>query len=274
MARILCKKLLAEGIVFLEIEAERIARSAQPGQFVVLMPFETSERIPISLHNWEREKGTIEIVFQVVGRTTLELASLDVGNSIYTLLGPLGKPLVLGKYGNVVCVGGGLGIPPLYNIARGLREAENKVISLIGARTASLIILEERIKAVSDELIVCTDDGSYGKKGFVTEALKELLGQQDIEMVIAIGPVPMMEAVSNITRPFQIKTIVSLNPIMLDATGMCGVCRVKVGGTTKFACVDGPKFDGHQVDFADLRIRLQMYKEEEAKALEAWKARI
>lgn len=274
MARIVNKKLLAEGIFFLELEAERIARSAQAGQFVVLMPFETSERIPLSLHNWNRDKGTIEIVFQVVGRTTLELSSLEVGNSLYTLLGPLGKPLTIEKYGKVVCVGGGLGIPPIYNIAKELKKAGNDVVSIIGARTASLVILEERIKEASDELIICTDDGSYGKKGFVTEALKELMERGDIDLVIAIGPVPMMEAVANLTRPAEIRTIVSLNPIMLDATGMCGVCRVKVGGETKFACVDGPKFDGHKVDFADLKRRLSMYKEEEAKALEEWKARI
>lgn len=274
MARIICKKLLADKVVFLEIEAERIARNAQVGQFVVLMPFETSERIPLSLHNWDNEKGTIEIVFQVVGRTTLELSSLDVGNSVYTLLGPLGKPLPLRKYGKVVCVGGGLGIPPLYNIAKELKGIGNEVTSVIGARTASLVILEERIREASDEVLICTDDGSYGKRGFVTDALKELIGQKEIDLVIAIGPVPMMEAVSNLTRPSGIKTIVSLNPIMLDATGMCGVCRVKIGGKTMFACVDGPKFDGHQVDFVDLKRRLSMYLEEEAKALEEWKARI
>lgn len=274
MARISRKEYLAEGIVLLEIEAERIARNAQVGQFVVLMPFETSERIPISLHNWERDKGTIEIVFQIVGRTTSELAFLEAGDTIYTLLGPLGKPLEIKGYGKVVCVGGGLGIPPIYNIARGLRDAGNKVFSVIGARTASLVILEERIREASDEVYICTDDGSYGRKGFVTEALEELLKKDNIDLVIAIGPVPMMEAVANITRPLEIKTIVSLNPLMLDATGMCGVCRVKVGGKTKFACVDGPKFDGHEVDFADLKRRLSIYKEEEAKAYEEWKAKI
>ncbi len=274
MARIVDKTLLAERVVLLEIEAEKVARYAQPGQFVVLMPFETSERIPISLHNWYKEKGTIEIVFQVVGRTTLELASLDVGNSVYTLLGPLGRPLALEKYGRVVFVGGGLGIPPIYTIARELKRVGNEVCSIIGARTASLVILEERIREASDELLICTDDGSYGRKGFVTEALQELLGQKHIDLVIAIGPVPMMEAVSHLTRPLGIKTIVSLNPIMLDATGMCGVCRVKVGGETKFACVDGPKFDGHQVDFADLRRRLSMYAKEEAEALEKWETKV
>jgi ferredoxin--NADP+ reductase len=274
MGKIVRKEPLAEGVVLLEIEAERVARSAQVGQFVVLMPYETSERIPISLHNWDRDKGTIEIVFQVVGRTTNELASLEVGEEPYALLGPLGKPLELQKYGLVVCIGGGLGIPPIYNIARGLREAGNKVISIIGARTASLLILEERMKSVSDKLLVCTDDGSYGEKGFVTDVLRKILEGNKIDLVIAIGPVPMMEAVANLTRPFEIKTIVSLNPLMLDATGMCGVCRVKVGGETKFACVDGPKFDAHQVDFADLKRRLAMYKEEERRALEEWKARI
>jgi len=274
MARILRKELLAEGVVLLEIEAERIARSAHVGQFVVLMPFETSERIPISLHNWDREKGTIEIVFQVVGRTTAELAFFDVGDTIYTLLGPLGKPLELREYGKVVCVGGGLGIPPLYNIARGLKKVGNKVISVIGARTASLVILEKRMREASDELNICTDDGSYGIKGFVTEVLESLLEQGGTDLVIAIGPVPMMEAVAELTRPREVKTIVSLNPLMLDGTGMCGVCRVKIGGETKFACVDGPKFDGHKVDFTDLKRRLTIYKEEEAKAFEEWKAKI
>ncbi|MBC7327025.1 sulfide/dihydroorotate dehydrogenase-like FAD/NAD-binding protein [bacterium] len=274
MAKITRKEFLAQDIVLLEIEAKRIASNAQVGQFVVLMPYETSERIPISLHNWDQIRGTIQIVFQIVGRTTSELSTLDVGDYIYTLLGPLGKPLELAEYGKVVCVGGGLGIPPIYNIAKGLKEKGNEVISIIGARTASLLILEELIREASDELITCTDDGSYGRKGFVTEALRDLLNTTKIDLVIAIGPVPMMEAVANLTRPMGIKTIVSLNPIMLDATGMCGVCRVKVGGQIKFACVDGPKFDGHEVDFADLRRRLAMYKEEEAKALEEWKARI
>ncbi|MGB9797693.1 MAG: sulfide/dihydroorotate dehydrogenase-like FAD/NAD-binding protein [bacterium] len=274
MGKITRKEFLAEGVVLLEIEARRVAENAQAGQFVVLMPFETSERIPISLHNWDNEKGTIEIVFQVVGRTTTELASLEAGDEPYALLGPLGKPMEIRGYGNVVCVGGGLGIPPIYNLARELKRAGNNVVSIIGARTSSLLILEERIKSVSDRLLICTDDGSYGEKGFVTDVLKKLIEKERIDLVIAIGPVPMMEAVANLTYNPKIKTIVSLNPLMLDATGMCGVCRVKVGGETKFACVDGPKFDAHQVDFQDLKRRLAMYKKEEEKALEQWKARI
>lgn len=275
MPRILRKESLAPDIFLLEIEEERIARKAKPGQFVVLMPLSTSERIPISLHDWHPDKGTIEIVFLRVGRTTAELAYLQPGDDIHTLLGPLGVPMEIEKVGKVFCIGGGVGVSAIYPLARAFKERGNHVVSIIGARSEKLLILEEKMRQVSDECFITTDDGSYGRKGFTVDVLRELLEKDEqMDLVVAIGPLPMMEAVANATRPFGIKTVVSLNPLMLDATGMCGVCRVKVGGKTYFACVDGPKFDGHQVDFADLRRRLAMYKEEEARALAEWKEKI
>jgi ferredoxin/flavodoxin---NADP+ reductase len=252
------------------IEAPRIAAKAKPGQFVILKADETGERIPLTISDIDPEKGTITVIYMVVGKSTELFKTLKDGDGFQDVIGPLGKPTHVEKLGTVVCVGGGTGVAVLYPITRAFKEAGNKVISIIGARNKDLLILEDKMKAVSDEFHVCTDDGSYGRKGFVTEALKEILQKDTVNLAVAIGPVPMMKFVSAITKDFNVKTLVSLNPIMIDGTGMCGGCRVSVGGKTQFACVDGPEFDGHQVDFDNLSSRLRAYADEERKAHEAY----
>jgi len=225
---------------------------------------EEGERIPLTLYDWDPEGGTISVVFQEVGKTTRLLAKMAVGDRILNLVGPMGLPSHIERFGRVVCIGGGVGVPAIYPIARAMRLAGNEVIAIIGARTAELLILEEEMRSVSDGLIVTTDDGSKGQKGFVTDALRGLLESGfKADRVVAVGPAVMMKFVAKTTRPYGVKTIVSLNSIMLDATGMCGVCRVAVGGRTKFTCVDGPEFDAHEVDFDLLLDRLSQYVEEE-----------
>lgn len=225
---------------------------------------EEGERIPLTLYDWDPEGGTISVVFQEVGKTTRLLAKMAVGDRILNLVGPMGLPSHIERFGRVVCIGGGVGVPAIYPIARAMRLAGNEVIAIIGARTAELLILEEEMRSVSDGLIVTTDDGSKGQKGFVTDALRGLLESGlKADRVVAVGPAVMMKFVAETTRPYGVKTIVSLNSIMLDATGMCGVCRVAVGGRTKFTCVDGPEFDAHEVDFDLLLDRLSQYVEEE-----------
>jgi len=249
------------------IEAPLVARKAQPGEFIILRVTEDGERIPLTIQDFDREKGTISIIFQEVGVTTRDLGHLEPGEFLVDFVGPLGRPTHIEKMGTVVCVGGGIGVAPIYPIARALKEAGNEVISIVGSRTKDLLILEEEMKEASSTLIITTDDGTYGRKGFVTQVLQELIEKgQPIAEVIAIGPVVMMRAVAETTRPHGIKTVVSLNPIMVDGTGMCGGCRVSVGDATKFACVDGPEFDGHQVDFAGLMSRQKMYKTQEKQA--------
>ena len=246
------------------IEATEIARKAKPGQFLVIRTDEKGERIPMTIADFDAEGGTLTIVFQEVGFTTDKLGRLKPGDTLLDVVGPLGKPTRIEKFGVVVCIGGGVGIAPVYPIARQLTNAGNKMLSIIGARSHEFLFWEERMRSISDKTYVCTDDGSYGRKGFVTDELKVILEEsKNIDLVIAIGPVVMMKAVSLLTKPHGIKTIVSLNPIMVDATGMCGSCRVTVGGKTKFACVDGPEFDGHQVNFDELLLRQQIYLEEE-----------
>ena len=230
---------------------------------------EKGERIPLTIVDSDPEKGTITIIFQVVGKTTAAMAEMNVGDEFIAVQGPLGNPTDIKKIGQVVCIGGGVGVGVVYPLAAALKQAGNRVISIIGARTKDLLILEEEMKQVSDRLIVATDDGSYGFHGFVSTVLQNLIDEgEKIEEVFAIGPVPMMKVIANLTRPYGIKTIVSLNPIMVDATGMCGACRVSVGGKTKFTCVDGPEFDGHQVDFDLLTSRLRMYCDQESVAYE------
>lgn len=253
-----------------KIEAPRIAAKAKPGQFVILKADETGERIPLTISDIDPEKGTITVIYMVVGKSTELFKTLKEGDGFQDVIGPLGKPTHVEKLGTVVCVGGGTGVAVLYPITRAFKEAGNKVVSIIGARNKDLLILEDKMKAVSDEFHVCTDDGSYGRKGFVTEVLKEILQKDAVDLAVAIGPVPMMKFVSAITKDFNVKTLVSLNPIMIDGTGMCGGCRVSVGGKTQFACVDGPEFDGHQVDFDNLSSRLRAYADEERKAHEAY----
>lgn len=266
MYQVVYKEILSPSITLLEVEAPKIAAKARPGQFFMLRLNEKGERIPLTIADYDRDKGTITTIFQEVGRTTKEMGELEVGQYIKDLVGPLGKPSEVDNYGTVVCVGGGVGVAPIYPIARALQEAGNEVISVIGARTKELLFWEEKMAAVSDRLIVCTDDGSYGEKGFVTSAVKKLAEEMKIDRLWAIGPMPMMKAVAQTTKPLGIKTIVSLNPIMVDGTGMCGGCRVSIGNETKFACVDGPEFDAHLVDFDLAMRRLAYYKDEERRA--------
>lgn len=266
MFKIVRREEMAEGTVVLnEIEAPRIAQKALPGQFVILKSGEDGERIPLTMADTDPEKGTITIIYMVVGKSTALFKTLQVGDGYEDVIGPLGKPTHLEKVGKVVCVGGGTGVAVLHPITRALKEVGNDVICIIGARNKGLLMLEEQMRNASHDLKICTDDGSYGHQGFVTDVLKEVLEGGDIKQVVAIGPVPMMKAVSNLTKEYDVPTLVSLNPIMVDGTGMCGGCRVSVGGETKFACVDGPEFDGHKVDFDELNLRLRAYLEDEKK---------
>ena len=271
MYQILAREDLTPEIHLLEIAAPEVARKAQAGQFVVIRVDEKGERIPLTIADWNREKGTVTVVFMEVGKTTRKLATVKAGESVATFTGPLGLPTHIEKFGTVVCVAGGFAIATIVPIARAMRAAGNKVISIMGFRNKDLVFWEDRLRNVSDELIVTTDDGSYGRKGVVTVPLKELLeGDEKLDRVVAIGPTVMMKFSSLTTQPFGVKTIVSLNPIMVDGTGMCGVCRVSIGGVTKFTCVDGPDFDGHQVDWNELMARQRIYLDEEKRSLELW----
>ncbi len=268
------KQTLAPTVHRMVIRAPEIARKHRAGNFVILRIHERGERIPLTVADKDPEAGTITLVFQAVGKTTSELGELKAGDALADLAGPLGRPTHIEKFDGVtVCVGGGIGVAPVHPIACALKEAGNRVVSIIGARTKELLIMEEEMRRASDELLVATDDGSYGHHGFVTEVLQQVIereGADRIALVVAIGPVPMMRACCKVTEPYGIHTVVSLNPIMVDGTGMCGACRVTVGGQTKFACVDGPEFDGHQVDFDELTKRLRMYVEDERRAMQIW----
>ena len=266
MFKILKKEEWSPSVFAMEIEAPRVAKKAQAGQFIVLRVNEEGERIPLTIADFNRETGAVLIVFQVIGASTMKLAELNVGDSIVDFVGPLGQPSEIEKFGTVVVVGGGIGVAPTYPIARAMKEAGNKVIAIMGAKTKDILIMEEEMKAVTDEVVVTTDDGSYGMKGFVTNAVQALVDRgEKIDQITAIGPVIMMKSVADATRDLGIRTIVSLNPIMVDGTGMCGGCRVQVGDETKFACVDGPEFDGHLVDFKGLMSRQRMYRDLEAQ---------
>ena len=256
----------------LEIRHPLMARAAKPGQFVIVMSHEHGERIPLTIADFDRAKGTVTLVIQAVGKTTREMQqNCKVGSTLYALVGPMGLPSVTGGAKKVVCVGGGLGVAPIFPQARGFKESGAQVIGILGFRTKRLIFWEEKFATCCDELILCTDDGSAGIKGFVSDGIKLAIEKhRDIDEVIAIGPPVMMKACVEVTRPHGIKTLVSLNPIMVDGTGMCGGCRVRVGDQVKFACVDGPDFDGHKVDFDDLMMRLKRYAEEEKMAMERW----
>ena len=272
MYRILEKQVLSDVTKLMVVEAPHVAHKARAGQFVIVRIDEHGERIPLTIADYDREAGTITLIFQEVGKSTKHLGTLNVGDALATLAGPLGHPTEIANYGTVVCVGGGVGIAPIFPIARSLKEAGNHVVSIIGARTRDLLFWEDRMRAVSDELIVCTDDGSYGRKALVTEPLKELLEARgkEIARVWAIGPAIMMKFVSLTTKPFGIPTIVSLNTIMIDGTGMCGGCRVLLEEGAQFVCVDGPEFDGHKVDWDNLLARLSFYRDEERLAMERW----
>jgi NAD(P)H-flavin reductase len=256
----------------LEIHHPAMARAARPGQFVIVMADDHGERIPLTIADFDRDKGTITLVIQAVGKTTREMQRVcREGGTIFGIVGPMGVPSHIGEAKKVICVGGGLGVAPIYPQARGFKEAGAYVIGVVGFRSRDLIFWEDKFREVCDELIICTDDGSAGVKGLVTLGIEQAVAKHpDIDEVIAIGPPIMMRACAETTRPHGIKTSVSLNPIMVDGTGMCGGCRVKVDGRIKFACVDGPDFDGHTVDFDDLMTRLRRYKEDEQIALERW----
>ncbi len=273
MYKVLLKQDLVPNIHLFKVAAPAVAKKAQPGQFVVIRIDEIGERIPLTIADWDGKKGSVTIVFMEVGTTTHRLALLKAGDFIADFIGPLGLPTHIEKFGTVVCVAGGFAVATIMPIARAMKKAGNKVISIMGARNKDLIFWEDELGSVSDQLIVTTDDGSYARKGLVTEPLKELLeGNKKIDRVIAIGPSIMMKFCAKTTQPFGVKTIVSLNPIMVDGTGMCGCCRVSVGGVTKFACVDGPDFDGHQVDWDLLFARQRIYLDEEKLSFERWQS--
>lgn len=260
---------IAKNVYFQKIQAPRLARKRKAGQFLVIRKGENGERIPLTIVNSDPAEGTVTIIYQVVGKSTAELAKAKVGDAVLDVVGPLGLPTHIEAFGTVVGIGGGIGTAPLLPIATAIKSAGNRLLSIVGARTKDLLILEDEMRAISDTLVVTTDDGSYAKKGFVTTALQEWIDAgEKIDLCFAIGPVPMMRAVAEVTRPHRIKTVVSLNPIMVDATGMCGACRVTVGGATRFVCVDGPEFDGHEVDFKELTMRNRAYLREEKEAME------
>jgi ferredoxin--NADP+ reductase len=270
MSKILHKKQLSSDVYLMRLEAPLIAEERKAGQFIMLqLDDDYGERIPLTIADADITEGSITIIFQIVGKSTQELAKLEEGDKIPTLVGPLGQPTHIENFGTVVCVGGGIGVAPLHPIAQALKKAGNKVIIIIGARNKELLILEDEMKSIADEFIVCTDDGSYGRKALVTEPLKEICERNPKpEMSIAIGPPIMMKFCAETTRPYEVHTLVSLNTIMVDGTGMCGGCRVNVGEDVKFVCVDGPEFDGHKVDFDNMMSRLSSYKQMEKEAHE------
>jgi ferredoxin--NADP+ reductase len=265
--KIVDKRELCEKVHQFKIEAPRLVQKAKAGQFVILRKGELGERVPMSIGGLDREKGILTVVIQEVGKTSASMNRMKTGDSFMDVVGPLGIPTHIEKFGHCVCIGGGVGIPPIYPIAGAMMAAGNKVTAIIGARTRGLLIFEKELSSASHRLLVSTDDGSYGTHGFVSSVLQKLMDDGGrIDLVIAIGPVPMMRSIVELTRAPKIKTMVSLNPIMVDGTGMCGACRVTVGGKTRFACVDGPDFDGHEVNFEEMTKRLKMYAKFERQA--------
>src|ERR1700690_1309998 len=271
--KILSKEILSDVTKLMVGEVPQVAAKAKAGQFVIVRIDEKGERIPLTIADYDRKAGTITIIFQEVGKSTMQMGKLNPGDRLSTFAGPLGHPTEIKNYGTIVCVGGGVGIAPIYPITRSLKEAGNRVISIIGARTKDLLFWEDKMRAVSDELIICTDDGSYGRKCLVTDPLKEMLESksENIAHIWAIGPAIMMKFVAATTKPFNAPTTVSLNTIMIDGTGMCGGCRVPLADGAQFVCVDGPEFDGHKVDWSSLMSRLSFYKEEEKVAVDQYK---
>lgn len=272
MHKIVEKKEIGKDVFLKRVEASYLSRKRKAGQFLILRIDENGERIPLTIVDSNPEDETVTIIYQVVGKTTRELSKMEEGSELVDVVGPLGRPTHIERLGTVACVGGGIGNAPLLPIAKEFKNAGNKLITVIGARTQDLLILEDEMREISDELVVTTDDGSYAKKGFVTDALQEIIDRgEKIDLVIAIGPIPMMRAVSELTRPYELKTLVSLNPIMVDGTGMCGACRVTINGDTKFVCVDGPEFDGHVVDFLELAKRNRAFIEQEKIAEDVYR---
>lgn len=268
MNKIVFKKQLSAEVYRMDIYSPKIASERKAGQFLILqLDTDFGERIPLTIADADSEKGTITIIFQAVGNTTHRLAEYKEGDFIENVLGPLGTPTHIEKFGTVVCVGGGIGSAPLFPIAQAMKKAGNKLIVILGARNKELLVMEEEMREIADELILCTDDGSYGEKALVTQPLKKKCENESRpNLVVAIGPPIMMKFCAETTRPYQVPTVVSLNTIMIDGTGMCGGCRVTVGGKTKFVCVDGPEFDGHKVDFDNMMLRLGSYKKHEEEA--------
>jgi len=272
MHKILYKESLGPDISLYRFDAPDVAAYREPGQFVLIRVCEEGERIPITIADVNKDEGTVTLIIQSVGKTTLQLAQMDVGDSIPDIAGPLGTPTHIEKVGHVLCVGGGIGTAPLYPVAKAMKDIGNRVTSILGARSENLLILEDRMSEVSDRIIITTDDGSKGEKGLVTDAIRELVeGGEKFDQCITMGPPIMMKFVCLLTKKLGIPTIVSLNPIMVDGTGMCGGCRVTVGGKIKFACVDGPEFDGHEVDFDEMMARLGTYRKNEKIALDRFK---
>jgi len=265
MHRILAKQILSPNVTRLDVHAPRIAQIRQAGQFVIVHLTDNAERIPLTIADSNPETGAITLVIQAVGKSTNELVALNVGDFIRDVAGPLGHPTEMIESGHALCIGGGVGTAVVHPIAQGLKQRGVQVTSVIGGRSKEWVIFEKELERYG-KVVVCTDDGSYGRKGFVTDAAKEILAAGKVDIVYAVGPVPMMRAVANLTRTFGVHTIVSLNPVMIDGTGMCGGCRVTLGGETKFACVDGPEFDGHLVDFDELQDRLSTYREFEQRS--------
>lgn len=275
MFKILKKEIIGPEMFSMVVRAPNVTKKVEPGQFIILRVEEKGERIPLSIGDFNREEETITIVFQRVGKTSYMLSMLNEGDSILDVVGPLGNPTEVEKFGTVVCIGGGIGIAPIYPIARKLKEHGNKVINIIGYRSKDFMFWADKMKECSDELLIATNDGSYGEKGFVTDVLKRLLDEDiRIDRIITIGPPIMMKAVADMTRSYDIKTIASLNSLMVCGLGMCGACRVTVGGKTKFTCADGPDFDAHEVDFDEFMKRLNYYKDEEKLSFELWKKEV
>ena len=273
MYEIVAREDFSPATFLLEVRHLRLARAARPGQFVMVMSHPDGERIPLTIADFSDERGTVTLVIQAVGKTTVEMQqTAHVGTSLHALVGPMGNPSEIGKPRTVVCIGGGLGVAPVYPIARALKQSGSTVIGVIGFRNRELIFWQDRFASVCDELIICTDDGSAGIKGLVTDGLRMAIAARGVDEVIAIGPPVMMKFCAEATRPLGIRTTVSLNPIMVDGTGMCGGCRVSVGGEIRFCCVDGPDFDGHRVDFDELIRRLARFRPEERLALDEWQA--
>lgn len=271
MYKIVRKSRLNPAICLIEVYAPQIANVARPGQFIILRIDEQGERVPLTIYDFDRRNGIISLVFQEVGKTTYRLGTLDANDTLTDFIGPLGRPAEVRRFGRVLLIGGGVGAAEVFPIAKALKGAGNHITIIIGAKTKDILILEEELKKVSSYLHVATDDGSYGFHGFVTDLLKEILVNERFDLISAIGPLAMMKAASEITRPYKIKTLVSLNSNMVDATGMCGTCRVTVGGRMRFTCVHGPEFDGHQVDFDELLVRQERFAEEEKRSLELFK---
>jgi len=264
MNRIVSKENLSKNVIKLEVEAPLIAKKRKPGHFVIVKIGEEGERIPLTIAQADLEKGTISLIIQVVGVSSHKVAAMNVGDVITDVVGPLGQPTHISKVGTVLCAGGGVGIAPMLPIAEAMHKAGNRVISIIAARSADLVILEHETGLASDELIVMTDDGSKGMKGIIPEGMEQVISREKVDLVVTIGPAVMMKYTSLLTKKYNIPTMASLNTLMVDGTGMCGACRVSVAGKTKFACIDGPEFNAHDVDFDELLIRLAGYKKEEA----------